>query len=663
MHLSGLTLIFIIYVILKLICMSSSKKQLKLKIKPPKNEFAEQSNTMVIGLTILTILVSLAFSKTTNEPVIPIRYLILSIFCLGFILIFFWFKKYEIPTKFTILINAIFVLGILYTLWNAISLRFSINPYTGIYELLRYLMFLILIFFTMEIVRKEASSLIIVCKTIALVSILHSFIGIFQFYGLAFLELPGANEQPFGLMANRNLYGSAQSLALPFIFYTWFVGNSIWKKISLVTMSFLIVSILLSQTRSAWIASIIIVLSSVILISVYLKDYRKLLLKWVAIAGVSAIGLIFLTLLIANASGVETTITERFKSLATVTTSSETTDKNISSRKIIWQKTYSLIKDHPIWGTGLNNWKLVIPLYGAEGTGWETGNYLPDRAHNVYLQVMAESGVPGFLFYFGIWIITLIAGISVLRKNINNHDKIGIIIMIAGILGFMSDSVFSFPNERIEHSLFLTIMIGSILGFYQKANKITLRDFKPLPILLKACFLLIASANVIMGYKKYNFETAYYKSKGLENAGQYNEELIEVEKGKSTWITLDNEGKTLEMRSGLAFKALRMFPQAIKELEQSLIYNPNYPATWVNIGTVYTEMKNYKTAIEYYEKAVNYAPEFQIAKLNLAVNYYEVGKYKEAVQILEKIDFKKYPDLVDLLSSAKTKLQFSSRKL
>ena len=68
------------------------------------------------------------------------------------------------------------------------------------------------------------------------------------------------------------------------------------------------------------------------------------------------------------------------------------------SRFLIWESTWQMILDHPWVGTGLGTFSMVIQLYQT---------HLPDHlnighAHNDYLELMAELGIPAALLLIGL---------------------------------------------------------------------------------------------------------------------------------------------------------------------------------------------------------------------------------------------------------------------
>ena len=55
--------------------------------------------------------------------------------------------------------------------------------------------------------------------------------------------------------------------------------------------------------------------------------------------------------------------------------------------------------DNPILGIGVGNWEIESVKYDRK----EMDDYIvPYHAHNDYLEILAESGIPALIFYFGV---------------------------------------------------------------------------------------------------------------------------------------------------------------------------------------------------------------------------------------------------------------------
>jgi O-antigen ligase len=74
----------------------------------------------------------------------------------------------------------------------------------------------------------------------------------------------------------------------------------------------------------------------------------------------------------------------------------ESTENHITA----WKAGIRMIGTHPILGIGLGNFKPMMHLYVPPGTAWST------IAHNTFLEVAAELGLPALGIFAGILVFT-----------------------------------------------------------------------------------------------------------------------------------------------------------------------------------------------------------------------------------------------------------------
>lgn len=609
--------------------------------------------SMTNWLLILVGILPLLFSRITIDTNIAVRYLFQGSFILLFILIFYLpqlIKRkliLDIPNQ----IKLLFALGIAYIIWSIVSVAFAINPMEGYYEISRYALNLILLYIIMTTIIREESQILKICKVLTIMAFAQSLIGIMQNYDLGFTELPG-NVVPFGLMGNRNVFGSAEVLLLPFAIYVLFKAAKEWKVIAIISLVTLVYAIILSQTRSAWLSASSILITSLIMVTIFSRVNRK---KWLIGTG-AVLGGIILLLFILFKSDEEGTLSksvkERAASLVKIDTSKSIGGKTSTDDRLdVWKKTILLIKDNPVLGVGTGNWRIAILNYGTAGLRWADGYVVPDRPHNTALLITSENGIIGSILYFGVWLLVLILGFRVLILSKAEDRKILCILMMSGLIAFALDSMFSFPTERIEHSVYMTLMAGIILGLYSNSRdakgKLSINNM----LFIACCAIVIF--NIFLGYEKYNFEVHANRAHAYDKINNAQEEINEVEEGKNSFITLDPNGTPIELYSGIGYKQLKNFDEALKALNHAKHYHPTSARVYNNLGTVYTDMKDYKKAIEVYKLALKYAPDFETVYKNLAVNYFLVENYAGCIDALSHVNVQSDPNLVALLNEAK----------
>src|SRR5262249_30983462 len=127
--------------------------------------------------------------------------------------------------------------------------------------------------------------------------------------------------------------------------------------------------LLLTQSRSAWVAQI------VVLVVVALFRFDRVARRAVLLA-----------LLILGAAALI-----RYRSVVDLVDRSIGSTDTGGTRLELWRGALEVVRDHPIAGVGLNTFPFVLhALYGA-----------PDvhnpHAHNIYLQAAVDLGLPGAL--------------------------------------------------------------------------------------------------------------------------------------------------------------------------------------------------------------------------------------------------------------------------
>jgi len=626
----------------------SGKKNTEVVVKPGG------LNSMTNWLILLVILIPVLYSTKTLDPNITIRYMYMGGILLSMTFYFYLIRKIPFQIPQSVLLRSVYALGIAFAAWSIVSMFSAINYREGYYEVSRHLMNIILLFFVMTTISKEETQIVKLCKVLVLVSLFQSFVGILQYYDVAFTELPGANANPFGLMSNRNLFGSAQALILPFVIYLFYKAGKFWKLISAAAIICIIISLLLSQTRSAWIAAAAILVVSLILVFLFSPANRK---KWIIgfiITMLSVTGIVFLVLLTDTEGTLKQSVQERATGFTQTSEQNTESVANVQERIKIWNKTIRLINDKPITGAGPGNWKINIAAYGSTGLVWAYGKFGPDRPHNVYLLIASETGIPGAVLYFGMWVLIAIIAFKIIYKPRSEDQRILVILMLSGITALACDSMFSFPNERIEHTLYMMLMGGMILGSYYKnasasENNEKRSINKPLLVLM----ITILIFNLFIGYKKYNYEVHLNRAKAYENANNFTEMLSEAEAGKSDLITMGPEtGITMQLKTSIALKELKEYDRALREINIAKNYNPYNANIWITMGTIYTDLKQFDKAIPCYEKALQINPYYDIALKNLAINYFNVNNYEACIKALNKVDIKGDTYLTDLFNEA-----------
>lgn len=367
----------------------------------------------------------------------------------NFLILAFSFK--EIPFSIFKKIGVLSFLG--YAAIGILSyllVHFLYAPFQleGVSEIIRLINCFFSIVFSIHFIQKEEKLLSLLAKIISLQIIILAGIGILQ--SMEVLENCADGVAPCGFLVNRNLFGSYLVLGLPFALLGFqnAISNKNKEENNFVNIAFYLLGIsiilrgiYLSQTRSAYVATAFIGLFYVLY---FLLNLRFLYVALTVLVLGSSGSFVFYKYSILNRENFDQNSKEKSWRDLTQTDSQ-------AERLLMWEKTLSMIKENPVLGVGFQNWKYQIPKYSLEGLRSEKNEVNVQRPHNDFLWIAAESGIITLLFYLFLMGYLIYVGI----KNKS--------ILVLVVFAFLIDSVFSFPKERIVHTLILATSIGIIL--------------------------------------------------------------------------------------------------------------------------------------------------------------------------------------------------------
>ncbi len=180
----------------------------------------------------------------------------------------------------------------------------------------------------------------------------------------------------YSTLGNPNLLGAYLLMVCGMLASMTAVKEKGWKRVVGLALLFVFFIILaLTYSRGAWIAAI-----AVLAIASLVYDRR---LAW---------GLLIIPVFLLFYHG---QVAERLLSVF------DGTDTSVVLRFAFWDSTLQMIADHPIFGIGWGAYFLVYPHYDYF---LQNSSVLIYHAHNMYLNIAAETGIPGlFLYLLAFW--------------------------------------------------------------------------------------------------------------------------------------------------------------------------------------------------------------------------------------------------------------------
>lgn len=541
-----------------------------------------------------------------------------------------------INLNFNIVHRIVYPAFVFYLIIGITSLSQAINISEGIFELLKTFLSLTFLFLATLILQSNRKGIPILIRSITISGLALSVIGICQYYQLAFNSIPG-NSFVYGTMVNRNLYSSALFLTFPFILYGVLRFFGIWRILSTLSMIFVWYNIIIAETRAVWVA-MAVAMVSLGLLTVYLRKRRIFtdppLLKQKRL-GQAAIILVVVVIISTSISKYYYPNYSPIKRVASLATLD---DESINERITLWSKTVQMIMDNPIIGVGLGNWKIVLPHYGTSGMRSELGQVHFQRPHNDYLWVLSETGILGLFFYLSIFVIVIGYIVKIITYSSNTNDKIYSSLMFFGIIGYLVISFFSFPKERIVHSILLMFMMSTILSIYNKLFPLRKEMSRFVIGGLTISSLILISISIVLGYVRLNAEIHTKKAIAAQEANNWQAVITEIDKAQTRFSNMDPMSTPLPWYRGVANFSMNNINEALKDFQKAYGIHPYHIHVLNNLATCYELLGDHGNAIFYYNKVLDIFPRFEETLINLSAVYYNTGKYEIAYKMLMLCD-------------------------
>ncbi len=310
----------------------------------------------------------------------------------------------------------------------------------------------------------------------------------------------------------------------------------------------------------------------------------------------------------------------------------EENNNSVFERLVIWRNSFRMISDYPLTGVGLNNWKLYNPTYGIGGTQYTNSGYVNyEHPHNDYLLIWAEQGIVGIMLYLFLFFLIIREGFVIL-KNPNTKSKLLMILLLMGVFGFMTLSMFAYPRSRFYSMILLMIFFALIIS-QNSGNKN--KTFSILPIAL--AMLIVSFFGAVSSFYRIIGEIHTKKVQIFQLRQDFSRMIREADKAFSWYYPMDLTSTPLSWYKGMAYFDSGLLWDALIEYEKAIKINPNHLRLLNDIATSYERNNQKDKAIYYYRKALNISPLFLEANLNISATYFNNNNIDSAFYFIDKI--------------------------
>lgn len=587
-------------------------------------------------LLVPILIIPFIYSGSLIDPALLPRFLAFATYLLAFLLLLMrQGSSNNISQGFGIISNKFFQAYFALVLISGVSLFYTSNFADGLFEWLKLI--LGFTFLMLLVVRFQDSPLFFsqLSKIISVFSLIASLIGLTQLMLLAGDSVISHTSvyNISSAFAHKNLYAQIILFTLPFTAYTAISFKGTFRIIGLTALILAFCSITISLSRGVWLATgLAIILTFALAYFLERKRSDSLVpLKVKAIGGICVLATIIGTILIYSYLDSFETIQRQ---VGSIFNSEHSATKD---RLQMWDKSYQLFRENPLSGQGLGSWKVEILKFGTEGLRSTDGVTFFQRPHNDFIWTLTETGIFGFLAHVAIFLICFYYLLRILKVTENVKARRIYYLLFMSLVSYLLCSMFSFPKERIEHIIVLSLIMAPIIIAYGKINSERVNKSRwvstGLPILA-----LILGLSLLVGTKRAIAE--YYTSQVMESRakGDWKGTIENCTKAESAFYKMDPISTPISWYRGLANYNLGFQEEAFLQFQNAHKIHPYHIHVLNNLATSYEILGNHHEAIKYYKKAVNVNPHYEDVLLNLSVVLYQQGNTDEAYQFIRNVD-------------------------
>ncbi len=474
--------------------------------------------------------------------------------------------------------------------------------------------------------------------TSSVTGLVVAVIGILQFHGLAFLDIPSCSSP------QRHLAADYLVCAIPLSGFLFFTSNRrIVLVISGLSTTLMGVYLIYTRARGAWVGMTGALLLVAVFVAIWPGLWRPVMealraglrgKRW--LAGGALILFAALSVLPADPSSHRSRSPYLTETKADILTTAASVfggdlevyhDRSHRERLAMWRSTLSMVAENPLLGVGPGGWKRVYPLYDGGATIEPYGT--PRRPHNDFLWIAAEFGLIGLCVY--LWLLTAVFRclFQLARHPLPDSRILGVMLAIC-ILSYLGTSFFGFPREHPQATMFVFLAFGIIAGA-TGGDPIDLRK-KGLFILVPLLIVLLSGVGLSwfrVRFDRHYLNTLYLGKVRRDWPGLLEEFPRALENGLFRPHILAFKG--------VALQHLERLEEAGETYLRALGYTPHAWRIHSGLGSVYLQQGRLDEALSHFQVALSICPDALDVRSNLAMVHHQMGDLPRALEEIRTV--------------------------
>lgn len=305
-------------------------------------------------------------------------------------------------------------------------------------------------------------------------------------------------------VGNKNILAATLVIKFPFIFYLILSRSYPIRFLGAMVLILATVALVLVNARASFVSLVLIVIAYCIhLVLEYFKNQSRseLITQALLVLIPTGIGILISNGLIEfgkinSDSTIYGTIGSRISSIGL---SNETT----GGRLFNYFSAIDYIKNNPILGCGVGNWKVASIPYESEVSNDLFVSY---HVHNDFLEITAETGLLGGFLFIAVFVLILYYGLLRYFRETSAESRILISVILMAVGCYMVDAFLNFPLERpIMQFYFAALLAISVVLIQPVARQI-------FEIKAKSALMIFSITGILLNAPSSYFNWTYYRS-------------------------------------------------------------------------------------------------------------------------------------------------------
>ena len=460
-------------------------------------------------------------------------------------------------------------------------------------------------------------------------------VGEYQIINLGYQNLLSRNamESITGLMGNVNFYAGFLMLLLPICILGVRILTGWWRVAGLVFLIHTAFLVIVLQTRSAWLGSVVslLVIAGLLLMHPVAFGCGARVRSWILVTfGAGALGLVAFFIFAPS----ENAFALRARSVF-----SKNLDVSDGGRMMIWEATLRMGMDHFPLGVGAGN----FPIKLHSSTASEAVDFSKiDREwlepHNDFLWIFAEKGVFGLFAFLLTFYWAFFSGIRRIKNANNPFAAWTHCIAISALAAYLVDSFFSFPLARVDHQVMLAILFAMIVADVGESSAAVAAPIRSIKrgIFATASLMvvLIIAAGLAVSVISLRQEWHVAEAREAMESRDWPTMRDHAQMAATPFRTLDVFAVPISFIEGFAWMKMGRNDKAIELFRKARIENPDKYYILNNLGNLLSDEGHYDQATDLFAQAINLYPERTEAIHNFALSLLDQERFEEAADIL-----------------------------